>query len=63
MDIKIGVGVGKLVLGLTESQVQAILGLEDRSYITGSGCQRVQFDDVMLECSFEPENENLLGWI
>ncbi|MGD1931271.1 MAG: hypothetical protein ACFB12_20420 [Leptolyngbyaceae cyanobacterium] len=63
MEILLGVGIGELLFGLAEAQVQAKLGAADRSYTTELGCRRVQFDELMLELSFEPENENLLGWI
>jgi hypothetical protein len=63
MKISIGIGIGDVLFGLTESKVKEILGLEDKSYETDSGCRRLQFYDKRLELSFEPENDGLLGWI
>jgi hypothetical protein len=63
MEIVIGVGIGNLLFGLTESRVRDLLGSEDKSYETDFGCRRLQFDDEMLELSFEPDNDGLLGWI
>jgi hypothetical protein len=63
MEIVIGTGVGKLLFGFTESKVKEILGLEDKSYETDSSCRRFQFYDEMLELSFEPDNDGLLGWV
>jgi hypothetical protein len=63
MEIKIGIGVDELIFGLTESQVEEILGLANKIYTTDGGCRRLQFFDRMLELSFEPDNDGLLGWI
>lgn len=63
MEIVLGAGVGELLFGFTEAQVRSILGEEDKLYETDLGCRRLQFNEVMLELSFEPENGGLLGWI
>jgi hypothetical protein len=63
MEIVIGTGIGNLLFGFTESKVREILGWEDKSYETDSGCRRFQFYDEMLELSFEPDNDGLLGWV
>ncbi|MDJ1184343.1 hypothetical protein [Roseofilum casamattae] len=68
MEIILGVGIAKLrstelLFGLTEAQAREILGPPDKSYTTEFGCQRLQFNEVMLKLSFEPDNDNLLGWI
>lgn len=63
MEVTIGIGVGELLFGFTENKVKEILGLEDKLYKTDSGCRRLQFYNEMLELSFEPDNDGLLGWI
>jgi hypothetical protein len=63
MEIAIGIGIGELLFGFTESKVKEILGLEDKLYLTDLGCRRLQFYNEMLELSFEPDNDGLLGWI
>jgi hypothetical protein len=39
------------------------LGRPSKIYQTDTNCERLQFNDSLIELSFEPENENLLGWI
>ena len=63
MNITLGRGVDRLLFGFTEAQARELLGVEDKSYITGLGCLRLQFNTAMLELSFEPVNNNRLGWI
>ncbi len=62
MEIMIGAGIGKVLFGFTEATAREILGLEDKLYETDSGCRRLQFNEAMLELSFEPDNGGLLGW-
>ncbi|MGR3278008.1 hypothetical protein ACSYAD_23195 [Acaryochloris marina NIES-2412] len=63
MKVILGAGVGNLRFGLSEAQVKELLGVEDKLYETEFGCRRLQFNSVMLELSFEPDNDNRLGWI
>lgn len=63
MEIVIGTGVGELIFGFTEARATEILGLADKRYETDSGCLRLQFNHAVLELSFEPDNDGLLGWI
>ncbi|WP_428241542.1 hypothetical protein [Gynuella sp.] len=63
MNIKLGEGVGPVQFGVTKAKTIELLGAPDKVYETDSDCERLQFNDIMLELSFEPENENLLGWI
>ncbi len=63
MEVTLGAGVGNLRFGLSEAKVKELLGLEDKLYETDFGCRRLQFNSVKLELSFEPDNENRLGWI
>jgi hypothetical protein len=63
MEVLIGKGTSLVSFGITESQAIAILGEYDKSYYTDSGCKRVQYYNHRIELSFEPENDNRLGWI
>jgi hypothetical protein len=63
MEIQIGIGIGDILFGFTEGRVKEILGSEDKLYKTEFGCRRFQFNNKMLELSFEPDNDGLLGWI
>ena len=63
MNIKLGEGVGPVQFGITKAKTIELLGVPDKVYETDSECERLQFNDIMLELSFEPENEYLLGWI
>ena len=63
MEILLGTGIGKLLFGFTEAEAVETLGVADKSFKTDLGCQRLQFNQAMLDLSFEPENEGLLGWI
>ena len=63
MNIKLGEGIGPVQFGITKSKTIELLGVPDKVYETDSKCERFQFNDILLELSFEPDNENLLGWI
>lgn len=63
MDIKLGEGVDSIQFGITKSKSIDLLGEPDKVYETDSDCERLQFNDILLELSFESDNENLLGWI
>lgn len=63
MDIKLGEGIGPIQFGITKSKATELLGEPDKVYVIDSDNERFQFNNTLLELSFEPENENLLGWI
>jgi len=63
MEVIPGIGTDKIRFGITESEAIDILGSPDKTYITDEGCKRLQFNLLRIELSFEPENENRLGWI
>lgn len=63
MDILPGLGIDLIKFGLTEEQVIRVLGYPSKTYFTDSGCKRLQFNDLKIELSFEPDNENLFGWL
>lgn len=63
MEVIPGIGTDKIRFGITESEAIDVLGSPDKTYITDEGCKRLQFNLLRIELSFEPENENRLGWI
>ena len=63
MEIILRTGIGSIRFGASESEALEILGDPDKTYFTESECKRVQFNSHLLELSFEPENENRLGWV
>ena len=63
MILTIGKGIDTLLFGSTEDEAESLLGTADKYYFSDSGCKRVQYNELQLELSFEPENENRLGWI
>ena len=63
MEIILKTGIGSIRFGASESEVLEILGTPDKTYFTESECKRVQFNSHLLELSFEPENQNRLGWL
>ena len=63
MEITPGKGTSIVVFGLTFDEAVSVLGNADKTFLTEEGNKRVQFNKHLLELSFEPENENLLGWI
>ena len=63
MEIKIGTGVDNICFGLTENEALKLLGKPDKIYSTDCGCHRLQFNEKLIELSFEPENDYRLGWI
>ena len=63
MDIKLGAGIGSIQFGINKSKAVKLLGEPDKVYETDTDSERLQFNDILLELSFELDNENLLGWI
>ena len=63
MKIKIGIGVDNICFGLTENEALKLLGKPDKLYSTDCGCRRLQFNEKLIELSFEPENDYRVGWI
>lgn len=63
MKIVPGVGLDGFSFGITEVDLISKLGNPDKIYTTDEGCRRLQFYNLKLELSFEPENKNRLGWI
>ncbi|WP_188365474.1 hypothetical protein [Marinicella pacifica] len=63
MEIIPGVGADIIQFGFTENEVVTLLGEPNKAFSTDEGCKRLQFNELRLELSFEPENENRLGWI
>ncbi len=63
MNLTIGKGLDSLKFGVTEKEATGLLGAADKTYLTDSGCKRVQYNDAQIELSFEPENDNRFGWV
>ena len=63
MEIKLGEGIGPIQFGITKSKTIEILGEPDKAFETDEDCERLQFNDELIELSFEPDNDGLLGWI
>ena len=63
MNVLPKIGTESIRFGATEAEAIALLGNPDKTYLTDEGCKRLQFNSLRLELSFEPENENRLGWI
>jgi len=64
-NIKIlpGIGLSSISFGLRKGEVLALLGQPDKSYYTDSGCERLQYADLLIELSIAPDNENKFGWL
>ncbi len=63
MEVLPSIGINNICFGVSEKQAINILGKPDKAYITDSGCKRLQFNNLQIELSFEPDNNNLLGWL
>ncbi|WP_010605283.1 hypothetical protein [Pseudoalteromonas maricaloris] len=63
MEITLGYGIDSILFGLTEQQVIAALGKPDKTFFTDEENKRLQFNELLLELSFESENAHRLGWI
>ena len=63
MKIIPGKGINLVGFGLNESEALEKLGQPDKVFFTDCDCKRLQFYKHKIELSFEPENENRLGWI
>ena len=63
MDLYIGKGIDSLLFGVTENEAQKLLGSPDKIYFTDSGCKRIQYNELEIELSFEPDSDNRLGWL
>jgi len=58
-----GVGTDLVQFGVTESEACVLLGSPDKVYTTDGNNKRLQFNETRLELSFEPDNDERLGWI
>ena len=63
LEITLGYGVDSILFGLTEQQAITVLGKPDKSYFTDEENKRLQFNNLLIELSFETENDYRLGWI
>jgi len=58
-----GNGTDLIQFGVTEEEACKILGKPDKTYITDEDNRRLQFNKARIELSFEPDNDDRLGWI
>ncbi len=63
MEITLGKGLDNIVFGKSKEDIIDMLGWPDKSYETDMGSTRLQFNDLKIELSFEPENSNKFGWL
>ena len=63
MEVLPGIGINIINFGATEKEAIDLLGSPDKVYTTDTGCKRLQFNEQQIELSFEPDNNNLLGWL
>jgi hypothetical protein len=63
LKITLGCGIELVSFGATENEVKSLLGEPDKVYFTDSDCKRLQYNDLLIELSLEPDNENRLGWL
>ena len=63
MEIKLGHGIDTIQFGHTEAQAVSALGVPDKIFFTDSENKRLQFNQLLIELTFEIDNDNRLGWI
>jgi hypothetical protein len=63
LKITLGCGIELISFGATETEILLSLGEPDKTYFTDSECKRLQYNELLIELSFEPDNENRLGWL
>jgi len=63
IEILPGIGLSNIQFGLRKNELITYLGEPDKSFKTDSGCERLQYNELMIEVSIEPENENKFGWV
>ena len=63
MEVLPSIGISIIDFGVTKKEAINLLGSPDKVYTTDGGCKRLQFNKLQIELSFEPDNNNLLGWL
>jgi hypothetical protein len=63
MEIHPGRGIGHIQFGLRESELIELLGPPDKRSYADEGNLRLQYFELRLEFSIEPNNDDRLGWI
>ena len=63
LNISLGCGIEVISFGSTEDDALKLLGEADKVYFTDGECKRLQYNELLIELSFEPDNENRLGWL
>lgn len=64
MNIMPGIGTDTVQFGITEADAIKLFGKPDKVYPTDAECNRLQFNRLLLELSFEEhQGGSRLGWI
>jgi hypothetical protein len=63
LTIRINEGFGAIKFGINKNDALTLLGHADKIYTTDFECTRWQYNNLMIELSFEPEYNDTLGWI
>ena len=63
MEVLIGKGTSLVPFGITEKQAIKLLGEPQKFFYTDGDSKRLQYYEHLIELSFEPDNDNRLGWI
>lgn len=63
MDIILGLGAGRVRFGMTEAEVQALLGSPDKIVTTECQDRDWLYNGEKMVLKFEPANEDRLGWL
>jgi hypothetical protein len=58
-----GSGLSTVPFGLLEAEVVSLLGKPDKAFFTDTDNKRRIYNELMIELSIEPENDNRFGWI
>ena len=63
MNITQGNGLSDLYFGLKEKDIIQLCGEPDKVVIQESGNRDLYFNELMIVCKLESENDYILGWI
>ena len=63
MQIHPALGVDRLLFGMTEQELAALLGQPDKVIVTDNGNRDLCYYDLKLVLKIEPSNGDRLGWI
>ena len=63
MKISLGQGFDSILFGNSEAKITKLLGKPDKAYEADYERRTLQYNELQIELTFEPENDSLLGWI